>query len=160
MREVVCNTSPFQHLHQLGELHLLPSIYGRISIPQAVADEILTGKSGGIDLPELLALDWIQVQQVQMDLEPQPRNIDRGEAEVIALALQIPQSLVILDDLAARKHAQLLGLAVTGTLGILVKAKAVGLIERLGPKLERLEKLGFRVSNETRLAILEVAGEE
>jgi len=79
MREVVCTTSPLPYLHQLGELHLLPSIYGRISIPQAVADEILTGKSGGIDLPELLALDWIQVQQVQMDLEPQPRNIDRGK---------------------------------------------------------------------------------
>lgn len=61
MREVVCNTSPLQYLHQLGELHLLPSIYGRISIPKAVADEILTGKSGGIDLPELLALGWIQV---------------------------------------------------------------------------------------------------
>jgi predicted nucleic acid-binding protein len=149
-----------QYLHQLGELHLLPSIYGRISIPKVVADEILAGKSGGIDLPELLALDWIQVHRVEMNLEPQPRNIHRGEAKVIALALSIPQSLVILDDLAARKHAQLLGLAVTGTLGILVKAKAVGLIERLGPKLERLEKLGFRVSNETRLAILEVAGEE
>lgn len=160
MREVVCNTSPLQYLHQLGELHLLPSIYGRISIPQAVADEILTGKSGGIDLPELLALDWIQVHRVELNLEPQPRNIHRGEAKVIALALSIPQSLVILDDLVARKHARLLGLAVTGTLGILVKAKAVGLIERLGPKLDRLEQLGFRVSNETRLAILEVAGEE
>lgn len=160
MRNVVCNTSPLQYLHQLGELHLLQSLYGRISVPQAVSDEVLAGRSGGIDLPDLLAADWIGIRQVAKALNPRPRNIHPGEAEVLALALSLPDSLVILDDLAARKHAKLLGLAATGTLGILAKAKKQGLIERLRPRLEHLEKLGFRLSSETRMAILEIAGED
>lgn len=159
MRDVVCNTSPLQYLHQLGELHLLHSIYGSISIPQVVADEILAGKSDGIALPDLHALDWVRICQVEAGVETQPRNIHRGEAAVIALARALPDSLVILDDLAARKHAKQLGLAVTGTLGILTKAKHEGRIEKLKPKLEHLDNLGFRLSLETRLAILEIAGE-
>lgn len=159
MREVVCNTSPLQYLHQLGGLHLLRSIYGRISVPQAVADEIQAGRTAGIDLPDLSALDWIEIRLAGKSLQPLPRDIHRGEAEVLALAAEFSAPLLILDDLAARKHAKLLGLAATGTLGVLVKAKQQGLIDPLKPRLERLEKLGFRLSTETRGEILRIAGE-
>jgi len=61
--EVVCNTSPLQYLHQLGLLHLLPALAGKVIIPSAVADELAVGRRAGIDVPEVELLEWIEVRQ-------------------------------------------------------------------------------------------------
>ena len=88
-----------------------------------------------------------------------PRDIHRGEAEVIALAASLPDAQLILDDLAARRHAKLLGLRVTGTLGILLKAKQGNLLNQLKPLVERLDEAGFRLADSTRDDFLKMAGE-
>lgn len=62
MPKIICNTSPLQYLHQLKQLHLMPSLAGRIIIPPAVVDEIAAGIAWGIDLPDLQALDWLDIQ--------------------------------------------------------------------------------------------------
>jgi len=159
MPETVCNTSPIQYLHQIGELEVLPALYGKILVPRAVLEEIGAGREAGVSLPDVGMLTWIEVREVEPTPWPIPRDIHRGEAEVIALARSLEKPRVILDDLAARKHAKLLGLDVTGTLGVLFKAKQTGLIDRLSPHVERLCETGFRLADATREEFLRMCGE-
>ena len=159
MPEVVCNTSPLQYLHQIGALDVLPTLYRRILVPLAVVEEIAAGRQAGVNLPDLAALDWLEAQEVAPGVWPITRDIHRGEAEVIALAATLPDTQLILDDLAARRHAKLLGLRVTGTLGILLKAKQSNLLNQLKPLVERLGEAGFRLADSTRDDFLKMAGE-
>jgi len=159
MPEIVCNTTPLQYLHQAGVLDILPVLYGRILIPNAVADEIAVGVRSGVNLPELKSIEWIEVRNVEGSTWPMPRDIHRGEAEVIALAGCLDDSVMILDDLAARRHARLLGLRFTGTLGVLLKAKQSGILKSVLPVVNCLEGLGFRLAPDTRQEFLKLSGE-
>ena len=159
MPEIVCNTTPLQYLHQAGVLGILPSLYGRILIPEAVANEIAVGVAGDVNLPDLTSLEWIKVREIGGSTWPMPRDIHRGEAEVIALAGSLEDSVMILDDLAARRHARLLGLRFTGTLGVLLKAKQSEILESVLPVVSCLEELGFRLAPNTRQEFLTLAGE-
>lgn len=157
---VICNTSPLQYLHQARCLDLLPRLYQKIAVPRAVADEIENGRWLGHDLPELTDQHWIHI-------EPSPTlailravtDLGPGEREALALAVEKPGALVILDDALARRHADLLGVRKTGTLGILVKGKRAGLIPVIGPIVDLLEQLRFRVDPETRSHVLGMVGE-
>jgi len=100
------------------------------------------------------------VRQVrQRSLLPLVASLGAGEREVLALAAEIAGSLAILDDAVARRHARLLGLSFTGTLGVLVRAKRSGQVAAVEPVLDRLEALGFRLDAGTRAAALRLAGE-
>jgi uncharacterized protein len=86
-------------------------------------------------------------------------DLDRGEAEVIALARERAADLVILDERLARRHAQRLGLKVTGTLGVLLHAKNRGHVEAIRPLLDQLRAGGIRLSDELVDRTLALAGE-
>ena len=160
MPEVICDVSPIQYLHQAGLLDLLRLRYGAITIPTAVAAELREGTLRGVDLPAFDALDWIRIRQpAGRLLLPIVADLGAGEREVLALCTETPDSLVILDDALARQYARMLNLALTGTLGVLLKAKESGLLPALAPVLERLEQLRFRLDPETRQAVLRLAGE-
>jgi predicted nucleic acid-binding protein len=160
MREVIVDTSVVQYLHQLGLLDLLRTSYGTVLVPEAVAVEIETGRARGIDLPDVRSLEWIRVSIVPGDLfSAVTVELGAGEREVIALASASPGSLALLDDRLAREHARELGVAITGTLGVLLRAKQVGAIASLAPVLDRLDALRFRIDPETRRAVLRLAGE-
>ena len=88
-----------------------------------------------------------------------PGSLGDGEREVLALSLETSDALAILDDGRARRYARLRGIACTGTLGILLKARQTGHLLQLAPILEALDKLGFRCAPETRNAVLRMAGE-
>ena len=121
---------------------------------------MLRGRQGGIDLPHLDRLPWINVESPQgLDKVPTAVELGAGEKEVLALAIQRPGSLVVLDDRLARAHAAALRLPATGTLGILLRAKSEGLIPRIAPVLDQFDRLGFRLSSKTRLAVLKLASE-
>ena len=77
----------------------------------------------------------------------------------MALALEEPASLIIVDDLLARKIAQLRGLRLTGTAGVLLRAKREGYISDVRPLLDRLIELGFHLSDEVKNRIIQQAGE-
>jgi predicted nucleic acid-binding protein len=62
LTEIICNTSPFQYLHQINQLGILHALAGQIIVPPAVVDEIAVGRSVGIDLPDLSQLDWVSVR--------------------------------------------------------------------------------------------------
>jgi uncharacterized protein len=160
MPEVIADTSSIQYLHQTDLLDLLPTLYQRILIPQAVVDELTQGRSQGIVLPNPETLSWITLSKVPTSkLIPLIPRLGAGEREVISLALSHSDSLVILDDALARNYAQQMSIKLTGTLGILLKANQSGYITQIAPILEQLDTLRFRLSPATRTAILKLANE-
>jgi len=160
MPEVIVDTSPLQYLHQLDLLDLLPEFYGKILIPESVVREIAAGHALGVALPELRTLRWMEVRRVSgLSVLPLVSDLGAGEREVLALALETENPLVVLDDALARRVARRLELTMTGTLGLLLKAKQTGRIARLEPFLDRLESLNFRLDRETRSSTLKLAGE-
>ncbi len=86
-------------------------------------------------------------------------DLGPGEAEVLALGLESRDSIVVLDDALARRVAVRLGLRLTGTLGILLDGKRIGIVPAVGPALEKLQALGFRLAGHTRAAVMALAGE-
>jgi predicted nucleic acid-binding protein len=160
MREVLSNTSPLQYLYQLDLLDLLPALYGEVLVPSAVVKEIEAGRSRGVPLPVIESLSWLRIEKVaNTALLPLLPDLGAGEREVLALALERSDPLVILDDSFARRFARRLGLSLTGTLGLLLKAKENGRIDLVEPLLDRLEELRFRLDPRTRAHVLSVAGE-
>jgi predicted nucleic acid-binding protein len=159
VREAICDTSPIQYLHQIGLLHLLAEFYTRIIIPPAVVDELERGRAMGVNLPDTSALPWLHVETPAALDNPAAADLGAGEREVLALGIQAPGAVVILDERLARLHAESLKLTLTGTLGILLRAKAEGRIPRIEPLIEHLRHSGFRLSVKTNAAVLRLAGE-
>ncbi len=148
MRKVISNTSCLIALNRIGKLHILNDLYGKIVIPTRVKEEF------GEKLEK-----WVKVVRVKdkQRLKILEAYLDRGEAEVIGLGLEIKESLLILDDLKARNMAKELGLKITGTLGIILKAKAQGIINSVDEILKALEDAGFRISISLKKETLNIA---
>ncbi len=160
-RIVVVNTTPIIALALIGQLDLLQHLYREVVIPLAVQHEVLAGGSDGIGATELQRANWIRITPLQ-----DPRradlllsDLDRGEAEVIALAQELNADLVVVDERLARRHAGRLGLALTGTLGVLLKAKEQGLVPAVGPLIDQLRHGGIRLSEAVVAEALKLAGE-
>ena len=144
MRDVICNTSPLQYLHQAGLLHLLPTLFGSVQAPSAVAAELAEGRRRGIYLPELVELPWVTVRPVRdRKLLPSVTNLGNGEKEVLTLGLETPGHLLVLDDRNARRYAAAAGLKITGTLGILVLAKERGFLDSVHPSWNASKHCSF-----------------
>ncbi len=160
MREVVSNTSPLLYLHQLGSIDLLPALYAEVLVPVSVVDELTAGRAAGHDVPNVAALPWARVvSSPTLALLALATDLGKGEAEAIAIAHE-RKALLILDDGLARRHARLIGVHLTGTLGVLLKAKAAGHIQQLAPVIARLTEFGFRLAEQTREAVLKLANED
>ena len=134
---------------------------GHLTIPTAVANEISVygqGKTGAIDLSQE---SWIQVQSLQSRQQVQLLlpTLDLGEAEVLALALEINASLVLLDELTGRKVAESLNLKVTGSIGVLIHAKQMGYITTIKPLLDQMRQAGIYFSDRFIQAVLRQVGE-
>jgi hypothetical protein len=152
--------SPLQYLHQLGALRLLPQLAKTITIPPAVKQELDVGRGLGLTLPDVESLSWISVRVPSSAVAlPLVTDLGAGEKEVLALALETPDSVCILDDALARQVANALHLRVTGTLGILIDAKRAGIVSAVRPLIDQLQSLGFRLAPRTRAAVLTITGE-
>jgi predicted nucleic acid-binding protein len=135
-------------------------LYNRIVIPPGVLNELEQGRRIGVHLPELAALRWMSVQAPErVEGAFQAGALGHGEREVLALGLQMPSSVLILDDGSARACASELNLTYTGTLGVLLRAKKERRLSQIGPLIDQLGVLGFRLSPRTRTAVLALAGE-
>jgi predicted nucleic acid-binding protein len=161
MPEVIADTSPIQYLYQIARLDLLPTLYGQIRMPQAVADELAQGRAQGVSLPDPISLSWMTLCSVSsLILVPDTPNLGAGEREVLSLATTTPDSLVILDDALARSYAQRLNIPTTGTLGVLLKGKQTGYVKAIAPLLDELDTLNFRLAPATRATVLKLANEQ
>lgn len=150
MREIVINTGPVIALvAATGTLEWLSEIYGAIWVPYEVDKEI---RAGGTELPELEAMrSAAKVIHILPPLTPVSHvlvnELDSGEASVIQTALQKNVSTVAIDEKAGRRVARLNGLKVTGSLGILVKARQRGLIDSMTHCISKLRLKGIWISD-------------
>ena len=161
MRKVIVNSTPIILLSNINQLELLKQIYGEITIPQAVYDEV-TEKPDSACQNLKNHFDWIKIETIKNPLQKKmyQAKLHDGEVEVMILAQEEPKAeLVILDDNTAKKTARFLELTVTGTLGILVKAKQLKLIEKIKPLMDALIGNGFFVAQNVYNMVLEQAGE-
>ena len=160
MPEVVSNTTPLLTLMGIGALELLQQLYGEVSIPQGVWEEIQQGKDKSI-YQDVSQLDWVQIQTVsnQDALAYLHAELDKGEAETLVLAREIGARLVLIDEKAARRVADQLGLIYTGSLGVLLRAKAQGLIPAVKPLIDKMRSNGIWISDILYHHILQQANE-
>ena len=125
--KVFSNTTPFIALCSVNLLHLLPEIFTQINVATAVAQECRAG--GKILVPDLASLNWIHVQDAPTGRQlPALFELDQGERDTLLLAAQQTGAIVLMDEKLGRNMAEYMGLDVTGTLGILAKAKSLALI--------------------------------
>ena len=161
-RSVVSNSSPLIHLARIGRLELLQKLFQEVVIPLAVYREVVVEGRGkpGADLVQ--SAPWIRVKQLRDQALKQSLTLvlDEGEAEAIALAVEEHAELVLLDEREACVIAKRLGLKVTGTLGVIVKARKLNLVKNVREELDKLKATGFRIAPELEELILRAAGEE
>jgi len=159
MLKVVSNTTPIISLLKLDLLDILPQLYGRVHIPVAVFNEIEAGKTKGF-YKDLSGFDWIEITEINDKQSVRYFvDLDSGEAEAIVLAKELNADLILLDEKLGRFHAKHAELKVTGTIGILIKAKTVGFIASLRPLLDELSTKNVWISERFKNAILERVGE-
>lgn len=142
---VVSNTSPLNYLVLIELQQLLPAIFNRVLVPEAVLRE-LRSPAAPAQLGEWLDTkpDWLE-SRVAADIPSELWELGPGEREAIVLAESVDDGLVLLDERKARGIARQRGLAVTGTLGVLDLAAARGLVD-LADAFERLARTNFRGS--------------
>ncbi len=148
---IISNTSPILNLAIIDKLFLLRKQFGEIVIPPGVFEELRTDEElpGSRIIREAVRSEWIKIQRVN-DLpmiRVLQRELDRGEAEAIALALQTQAETILLDEREARRTAKLLGLKVTGLLGVILHARKDGDLLSVSETVQELcEKAGFRIA--------------
>ena len=137
--KAIVDTSVLIALEKLHLSQVLCKLYSEIILPHAVVDEFGT--------PDLPCLSIHPVQSRLTNLLVQELSLGKGESEVIALGVE-SGIRVIIDDSKARKIAESLGLKVVGTIGILLKAEAMGLTSSASQEAIKLKKIGFYLSDE------------
>ena len=147
---VIADTSCLIILSNINELDHLQKLYGKVTTTHEIAKEF------GEILPDWFIIKSPTDPQKQQLLELQ---VDKVEASAIALAMETPQSLIILDDLKARVVAKQLGILITGTIGIIVKAKLNGTIASIKPLIKKIRQTNFRLSQVVEEIALKEAGE-
>jgi len=159
---VVTNTSPLLNLAVIGEARLLPELFARVTAPNMVREEIDSlrlrdqrFRSADTANAAVFATvrDASRVALLSLHLDP-------GEAEAIALALELRADLILLDERRATRAARQLGLRTLGLLGVLLLAKRKGLIDQVRPLLDRLETdAGFWIARDLRQQVCRAARE-
>lgn len=144
---VVCNTSPLILLAKIGRLDLLYRLYDQVVIPVPVLDEVGARSTAETTAIEALVENQTLVVEIEPGsaelLESIPADLGAGERAAIAVALETEADLVILDDRAGRRIALQKGLSVTGTIGILIEARARNMIPSVRGELDRLIEAGM-----------------
>jgi predicted nucleic acid-binding protein len=142
----------------VGHLDLLPILYGNIWIPEQVRDEYAV-RAATSDL-QAIAVPWIIVHPVTIEPELQALSgFGSGEAAAISLAQASRARLILLDDKRARRVAQARGFLLSGTLGVLVRARQQGHLAAIRPVLDLMLAQGRYVSPALRASLLQTVGE-
>lgn len=161
MQKVVSDSSPLIHLAKIGRLNLLKSFFGEVIVPEAVHKECVVEGKSREDSKRIGKAGWIKVFRIKDEKLKRAfmMELDEGEAEAVVLALEESADLLLLDDYEARRVARSFGLKVTGTIGILLRAKYDGKVECLKDEIDKLMRTGFWISMDLYEKILKEAGE-
>ncbi|MEE4358349.1 MAG: DUF3368 domain-containing protein [Desulfococcaceae bacterium] len=159
---IVSNTSPIINLAAIRQMDLLKQLYEKIIIPQAVFEEIAVIGAGQAGSEEVKTSDWIETRQVnnRFPADSLQSELDAGEAEAIALALEIKADMILMDERRGRQAASRLGLRCLGLMGILTEAKHRKLIQAVKPMTDCLMKeAGFWIDQKLYQYVLQINGE-
>ena len=159
---VVSDTSALSNLALVNHLWLLEAIYQSVIIPDVVAAELTAANN--LTISAIRQLGWIQTRSVTnsqlAEKLQQERGLDAGEANAIALALELQADDLLIDERLGRQEAVRLGLSILGILGVLLVAKQRSLIPQIQPVVDALIKqAGFRVSSQLYQHVLTLAHE-
>ncbi len=139
---IAVNTGPLIALAACDAIDLLRRLHSHVLVPTAVVEEFCRGRSGESTPTGLPA--WFDVRTLTTPVPPMlVTHLDAGEASGIALALEARIRLVAMDERRGRLVARDMGLTVTGSLGVLLRAKRLGLIEAVGPRLTAMRRNGI-----------------
>lgn len=147
---IIADASCLILLDKIGKLKLLKKLFGTITITPEIASEF------GSRLPFWIKIRPVADNTLQLFIE---KFVDKGEASAITLAKEFRNCLLIIDDLKGRIFARKTGIAITGTLGIIVEAKLAGIIPVVRPLLSKIKDTNFRISKKLEFQILKKAGE-
>lgn len=147
---VISDTSTLIIFRKISNFDLLAKVYGELITTPEIAKEF------GENLPKWIIIQSVKDKKYQEFLETQ---VDLGEASAIALAKELDDVLLLLDDLKARKLASRLNLKYTGALGIITKAKQLLIIEAVKPLIDKLIATNFRISKKIIDEILKINNE-
>ncbi|MFQ5419580.1 MAG: DUF3368 domain-containing protein [Anaerolineae bacterium] len=162
---VISDSSTLIHLATINRLGLLKDFYAKITIPDAVWQEVVVEgaeRPGVIEVRTAREKGWINIETVadQRLLRLLRRELHPGEAEVIALAVEREADLVLLDETEARQMAEVYEIPKSGVIGVLIKAKAEGKIQMLRPELDGLRHQGgFWIAEQLYQRALQAVGE-
>jgi predicted nucleic acid-binding protein len=160
--KIVSNASPLISLARIGQLEILQRLYGELTIPEAVWREVVVEGAGQPGAKEVETASWIRVQPAtNRDLVQALRQeLDAGEAEAIALALEVEAALLLMDEHLGREMALHMKVRCIGLIGILVEAKHKGLVDHIRPLVDTLQDLaGFWISEALYQRVLRDEGE-
>jgi predicted nucleic acid-binding protein len=139
---VFTNTTPIIALSSIQRLDLLPALFGQIHIVNEVLEECEAG--GNIRLPELRNFDWLTiVTSTAINSTSLLLALDKGEKHTLDMAQKYHADWVLIDEKFGRNMAEYLGLRVTGTLGILLKAKQQGMITSFKESITSMQNQGI-----------------
>ena len=158
----VSNTTPLIGLASIQQFDLLKRFFGELYIAQAVYDEaVVVGRETGGAKREVSTASWIKTMHVKdrLAVEVLLDELDLGEAETIVLARELGADWVLMDEKKGRRKLTQMGLNKIGTVGILLKAKQVGLLPVIRPELEQLRQRGFSISQTVLDSVLRQANE-
>jgi predicted nucleic acid-binding protein len=164
MPAVVVDSSVLITLAAGEQFQLLKGLYGTLFVPQDVWNEVVsTTKAFGVAESKQARNDgWLIIRNpTSLDaVRALPFHLQPGETQALALAVELPNSLLLVDDAQGRRAAQALGIQFTGTMGVLLRAKAVGQLHALLPVLELMQqRTTFWLAADVRKAVLKQAGE-
>jgi predicted nucleic acid-binding protein len=154
---LIVNTGPLITLARIDSLDVIGQLPFEFICPDAVRRELDEGEAEGYPR---VAPDWLSVRSLVAPPEGVAlAALDLGEAAVIQLALEMGVSTVAIDEWKGRRAATASGLQVTGTLGLLGRAKLMGLVPAIKPLIERATKEGIRYHPDLIRSVLKTVGE-
>lgn len=148
---VIADSSCLILLSKIEELEILRRVYNRIIVTREIAGEF------GSDLPEWIEIKEVENKTLQSLFE---EILDLGEASALTLAFETHDCTVVLDDLKARKTATKMNIRVTGTIGVIVKAKTENKIPSAKAVFEKILETDFRISDRILNEAIKAAGEQ
>jgi predicted nucleic acid-binding protein len=152
---VVADTSPICYLLLIGEIDLLPQLYGKVLIPQVVQRELADERSPAVVQAWISQPPkWLVIQTVDVPSQSALDNLDLGERSAIVLAEQQGANLILIDDLLGRRVALSRCLRVTGLLGVLDEAARQNLVN-FPEAIARLQQTTFRASTQLIQSLLQ-----
>jgi hypothetical protein len=159
---VVSDTSPIVNLAAIGQLDILPALFGKVYIPAAVYAEIVIKGAGQPGAYEIQHVSWVEVCNCANTnlLQELLLELDSGESESIVLAIELNTPTLLMDEKDGREVALRFHLKPIGILGILIEAKKSGLVTSVRDCMDKLKsEAGFYLAESLYARVIELVGE-